>query len=416
MASTLGLAPGCGALAKAVPHGDRDGQAPADGGVSSQDGQTPREDGQTPPKDGETPIVDRDAWAANDGRTPSDAAQDNDSAASPKCGPTPTRIVDYWHEIPDAYASIDTPDIAVSATDLYYLLSGTPSYGGASNTRDGYLMRVPVRGGKPAVIAYLPGGGSLTTQGLAVTSTAVVFSEARGADDAGAGAILSVPLDGSTVQVLATAEGLDQTRLVADDENVYFEGFSPGNDAGEPVQSVPLTGGPVRTLAPPSASFGLGGQVLYLAYSNGTVSSVPINGGPITVLATNQGAPFYPIACGPGLCWVTLGSPINGGGALMKLAPGGMPVVLSGLGVGTYAMVFDGNNFFITGGSSGSSSLARIPADGGMGALVPGGFGALTLALHDDCLYWASSSPVAAQRGIWSQARSVADVAGSTDQ
>jgi hypothetical protein len=411
----LRLAIGCGTLARPVSHGDHDGEAPVDGGVPSEDGGTPRDDGQAGPEDDETPTAVRDAWAAIDGLASADASQDNDSSAAPKCGSAPTRIIDYRHDVPDAFAGTETPDIAVSATDLYYLLNGTPSYGGVSNTRDGYLMRASIRGGKAAVTAYLPGGGSLTTQGLAVTSTAVVFSEARGADDAGAGAILSVPLDGSVAKVLTTAYGLDQAVLVADDQNVYFTRFSPGNDGGEPVQTVPLTGGPVRTLAPASSSgaysLGLGGQVLYLANFNGTVSSVPIDGGQITVLATNQGAPVFPIVCGADLCWVTLGSDISGGGALMQLAPGGMPVALAGLAGATFAIVFDGNNFFFTGGGSGGASLNRVPAHGGTGALVPGGRDAVTLALDDDCVYWASDVD-----GIWSLARSVADIAGSTDQ
>jgi hypothetical protein len=242
--------------------------------------------------------VDQDARAPADGGSP----EETNVSTSARCGSTPTLLVDYVQDVPDAgRTAVEIPDIAVNATDLYYVSNwNTPVTSTSAGGRDGYLMRVPIRGGTAVRTAFIPGGGSPSAQGLAVTPTAVIFAEAGGSDG-GAGAIISLPAYGGSATVLATTNGVAQA-LVVDDKNVYFA------DA-EATKSVPLTGGPVRTLAAlVPFSLGVAGGTLYLAdFSRDMVSSVPIDGGQVTVLANSQAGPLYPVTCGQNLCWVNAG-------------------------------------------------------------------------------------------------------------
>ncbi|HEX7481632.1 MAG TPA: hypothetical protein VF331_27755 [Polyangiales bacterium] len=298
--------------------------------------------------------------------------------------------------------AVQTPDIAVNATSLFYVLNwSTPATGTSSGTTEGYLMRVPIRGGAAIRLAAIPGGGSQGVQGLAATQTAVIFSAARGSV-AGRGAIITVPTGGGAATVLASTKGLANA-LVADEQNVYFVD-------DEATKSVLLSGGPVQTVAAAVPySLGIAGQTLYLADfgPNGTVSSVPITGGPVTVLAKDQPGALYPVRCGPDLCWVNAGSGAmsSSGGTLMQLAPGGAPVVLTQGLSEPHALVFDGNNFFVT-TAGGGLWLLRIPSAGGTPVTAESEQGITGLALDESCLYWSSAL------GISSLATSAADVAG----
>ena len=317
------------------------------------------------------------------------------------CGSSPTRLVDWVHDVPDAgKGSVTIPVIAVNATDVYFLLWWAGALGsGTSDLSDGYLMRVPIHGGDAVRVAFIPGGASQGPQALAVTPTGAIFSEVE--QDAGsAGGIVHVSADGADATVLAATKGLANAILVVGD-TVYFVDT-------EATKAVPLTGGPVRVVAAAVPySLGVIGQTLYLAdLSGGTISSVPIDGGPITLLAKNQEEPSLPIACGPSLCWVNASS--AGTGTLMQLAPGGTPSVLAS-GFVPRDLDFDGRNFFITSGGFGGA-LWRIPPTGGNPVVVEADLALMYMALDETCLYWSSL------HGIFNVARSVADMAGGTRQ
>jgi hypothetical protein len=268
-----------------------------------------------------------------------------DSGAT--CGDTPRLLVDYVQEdVPDAgRGAVEVPDIAVNATDLYYLVNWTSAIG----DREGLLMRIPIGGGTGVRLASIPGGGSNGSQGLAVTATGAIFSEMQ-SGSGGVGEIVSIPATGGSGTVLATTKG-EAHALVTDDQNVYFVDT-------EATKSVPLSGGAVRMVAAAVPfSLAVAQGTLYLAdFTGNTVSSVPIGGGQVTVLAMNQLGAVYPVTCGPNICWANAGTMSQG--SLMQLAPGGTPVMLAGGFSEPYDLIFDGNNFFLTaGGGAGPAHL-----------------------------------------------------------
>jgi hypothetical protein len=338
------------------------------------------------------PPADQDSGGASDEGT----GTFDDAGA--KCRNTPIVLVDYLKDVPSAgRAAVEIPDLAVNATDLYYISNWTiPPSSGSTGGRDGNLMRVPIRGGTAVRMTAIAGGGSPGVQGLVVTQSAAIFSEAQGADG-GAGTIVSVPTDGGNPTVLATANGLAHA-LVADDQNVYFVDR-------EATKSVPLRGGPVRIVAR-TVPFSLsvkGGALVLADFTGNTVSSVPVEGGPVTILAKDQPGPLYPLACGPNLCWVN-GS--ASGGDLMQLPPNGTPAVLAAPPSEPHDLAFDGKNFFVTTGGGGLW-LYRIPSTGGTPVLAESEPGITNMPLDESCLYWSSL------RGISSLARVAADVAGN---
>jgi hypothetical protein len=320
------------------------------------------------------------------------ASEGQEASAAAKCGAVPTLLVDYVLQVPDAgRTAVVMPDIAVNATDLYYLVSWYEPVG-SSAPITGYLMRIPLGGGTAVRMASIHGDGSQSApQLLAVTPSAAIFGTGVGSDG-GTDELVSVAAKGGEATVLATTSGI-ATAIVTDDQNVYFVDH-------EGTKSVPLTGGTIRTLGPVVFSIGVAGQKLYLA--GATLSSVPVQGGPITVVASDQSS-MFPIGCGSTVCW------LDSDGQLMRLGPGGTPVVLFQGFTEPHALVFDGNDFFFTVGASGLA-LFRVPSAGGTGAVVESEVGITGLALDEACIYWSSIS------GIWSLARSTADVAGATDE
>jgi hypothetical protein len=231
------------------------------------------------------------------------------------------------------------------------------------------------------------------------TSSAAVFSEFNppaASDGGGAGNIVRVPADGSGATILAATSG-PVTALVADEQNAYFAD-------SEATKSVPLTGGPVRTVVPAvTSSLGVVGPTLYMTDVAGDVLSVPTGGGKVTVVAKDQTYPYFPMACGPDLCW------LNGGDTptMMQLAPGGAPRILSNAS-GTAGAVFDGRNFFLTEQGLDQMFLSRVPATGEPPIVAENGPFLTSVALGPKCLYWSDS------QGIFSLALGAADVAGDS--
>lgn len=338
-----------------------------------------------------------DASLELDGPVELDAPAEPDAPSGGRCGSSPTLMDDFVRHVPETQdpVGVQMPGIFVGGTELYYVLNWDSNGGGSH----GLLMRVPTRGGSAVQMASIPGGGGQGAQPLAVTPKAIVFSEALG-DKGGPGAIASIPRGGGSVTILASTQG-SALALVADADRAYFV-----DDEG--TKSVPLAGGPVRRLTSSRAdSLGVIGNKLYLTeVPQGALSSLPLGGGALTVLAAGETGALYPIACGPDLCWMNEKSFMDA--ALERLAPGGAPVVVaeSGALAEFYALVFDGQNFFVTAGAGGAS-VSRIPWTGGTVDFVWGDMGTTGLALDENCLYWSSS------RGIFSLALSAADVAGA---
>jgi hypothetical protein len=302
-----------------------------------------------------------------------------DAAIARTCGDTPVRLVDYIDDIPDAGRSaVQVPTIGVSGDDLFYALNWhTPL--GATEGPGGYLMRVSLMGGDPVRVAVIAGGGSAGGQGLAVTPTAAIFSEAR----QGEGAIVSVPAAGGAPTTLASTAGL-ASAVVADEGNVYFV-----DDEG--TKRVSRAGGDVRTLTSRRPdSMMVDGATLYLAEyePGGGVFSVPVEGGPVTQLATHAHGMIHPVRCAENVCWMT--GPLLGS-TLEQIDPEGHVTVLATGLTQPHGLVFDGQRFFV---STGRGSLQRIPAAGGEPVAIHGDSLLSSLAVDDTCLYWSSASGI----------------------
>ena len=251
--SFLGLATGCGtSIDAAQPVG--------------QDSAVPSDAGQAPSRSPAQVI--RDSGVPSEGGT--------GDLTDAKCGNTPRLLVDYVSEdVPDAgRQAVEIPGIAVNGTDLYYQVNWNA---GIPQGRDGFLLRISIAGGKSVSLTSIAGGGN----GLLATPTGAIVIETQ---DGGVDAIVSVPAGGGSGTVLATTNGQTQA-FVTDGQNMYFADT-------EATKSVPLTGGPVRTVAGVATSLAVADGTLYLAdFSGGTNSSLSTSGGPVTVLATNQVGP-----------------------------------------------------------------------------------------------------------------------------
>jgi hypothetical protein len=283
------------------------------------------------------------------------------------------RLVDYVRDLPDAeQISVQVPPIRVNGDGLFYLLNWFTSIG-APEGPGGFVMHLPHGASEPLRLAFVDGGGSGGRHGLAVTQTAAIFSEAPDGVES-QGAVLSVSPGGGEPTMLAVTSGLAGA-LVTDEKNVYFVDR-------EGTKSVPLAGGPVRTLTSQTViSIMVAGATLYLGdyRTPGSLSSVPIEGGPVTVLVTESA--LQPVLCGESVCWFT-GPALDM--RLRQLVPGGSPTTLATGLSQAHDVVFDGQYFFVT---TGRGALERIPAAGGTPALSQaGGSG---LALDDECLYWS---------------------------
>jgi hypothetical protein len=270
-------------------------------------------------------------------------------------------------------------DLAVSDTDLYVALN---------YNQNGALLRVPIRGGQPVVMAPIAGA----EQGLLVTDGSVVFAESQSDPSGGySGNIVRIGLQGGTSTVLASGSIVPATIfgpngiLATDGQNVYFA-------AQDGTKSVPLAGGAVQTLTTHTGAVAVVGSNVVIADSTAEgVFSVPTGGGPATTLAANLSGDLGPIvSCGSGVCWasaVEVSPSQQGTGTLTQLGPIGSPVTLlqdPGLYV-VYRLAFDGTEFFATTLADASPGfLVRIAGAGG--APVPIGPGS-GLAVDDECLY-----------------------------
>jgi hypothetical protein len=270
------------------------------------------------------------------------------------------------------------PIIAVNATHLYFILVWdlVPS---AEATHleawQGYLMRVPLAGGKVERLAEVPRGTGETPHALALTSHYAVFIQAGGVGKNAT--IARVPLEGGEVTVLAEATRR-ATAVVADDDVVYFT-----DELG--AKSVPLEGGEVQVLVSgivPTA-LGLLNGTLYVATSE-KIYAVSIKGGEASAVADMGG--WLLEVCGDGICWLS-GAALDA--SLMKLVPGETPVVLADGIIEPHSLTFDGSHFFV---AEGMSDISRISADGtSRGRFEMTG---VVLAANESCLFWSEYTAI----------------------
>jgi hypothetical protein len=204
---------------------------------------------------------------------------------------------------------------------------------------------------------YTPGSW-FTTGGIAVTGTQVVFGFSAGPDQ-----LKSVGLQGGAITTLATLGTIKSIR--ADGTNAYWI-----DQAGATLDSVPLAGGSVATLAS-----GLGGAVSLrvtasgLLYSDtgpssgcclqtglGSLKSVPLGGGPVSTVVAGLDAPAALDADADHLVWSELsrvGASPAAGGPTNTLA--------SGIANSLARIAADQNNIYVLDGEL----IKAVPLAGG---------------------------------------------------
>ncbi len=305
------------------------------------------------------------------------------ASAGSKCAAAPTQLLtanDLFGPDATAIGISAGMDLAVNATDLYVAVN----YGSSG----GAILRAPIRGGAPAVVASVDG----SEQGFMLTADSVVFAQADNPYNHATGAIVRVGLQGGSRTVLASASIEAGTIfgpsgiLATDGTDVYFA-------ASDGTRAVPLAGGAARMLTSHTGPLTIVGTNLVIADSAAEgVFTVPLAGGDPAAIASNLSGNLGPIlGCGSNICWASA-VPVSpsepGTGQLMQLAPaGGTPVSLAAsddLYVVNH-LAFDGTAFYATMLADVSFGvLARVPAAGGAPMMAAGGDG---LAIDDECLY-----------------------------
>jgi hypothetical protein len=306
-----------------------------------------------------------------------DAGGPDAGGAAPKCGPTPTELVDFNAlATQTGLAASEAMQLAVDETDVYFVFARQ-------------LMRVPIRGGTVSTMLSLepvsldsPGSQNFDPS---VTSTMVALHDPVDDEEQPNEPIVAVPKEGGAATTLATSAGF-VTGFAADENNVYF-----ADPAG--VHSVSMAGGDLRLLTGENDLSVLGlavvGPNLVLAAGAGLLS-IPVQGGPLTTLLDQPNA-MLPLACDSDPCWWMVTGYDTG--AIGRLSDAGVTTVTAG--PAALSIAFDGTSFYetdaclsmmVTLPGSCTQPLLRIPASGGaVVQLMPATF----VAVDDECVYFS---------------------------
>ena len=327
-----------------------------------------------------------------------DAAQEVTSAEAPpdgRCGLTPRLLVGAsTFPVPadTGKALVTAGALVANASDLYYVISAFGCHGqqGGCWSLAGSVLRVPLRGGQPTLVA----SGFIFHKPV-LTETSVILGEDNASVIDDSSAIVSIPIEGgapTTIVTLANNDSLT-TGPVTDGTYVYF-----ADQSG--IEAVPLAGGSTSpapvTLAPSlSAAIGVFGQRLLFFLPQGDVDSVslpPESNSPVTTLGTSAAGPTDVMPCGADACWLG-----EGAEAMMRIDPAGGPIAVMPLPsdlARPLNVVFDGADFYIIDGGSGTTErLGRMAADGSASvilATMPADGGG-SVAVDDECVYWSNS-------------------------
>ena len=253
-------------------------------------------------------------------------------------------------------SGLDQPWFVTMYRDTVYVATG--SYG-SSNAGSSNIVKVPLTGGTPVVIAATPG----TTWTLATDGSVVYWSvfEQAGIPPK----LFKVPVWGGPLTEVP--DGLNVTALTLDSTNLYWV------TVNGTVKKAPIEGGATTTFDVASASSG-GSNILvdatniYWMTNEGSVRKMPVTGGEPTTLAVAVATSgsiavdathvYWANGSGPQARETVLKAPIDGS------APPEMMVTASGdmisLGTGSSFAVTDGYVYWVGGGA-----LRRMPALGG---------------------------------------------------
>ncbi len=203
------------------------------------------------------------------------------------------------------------------------------------------------------------------------------------------GTVVSVPLDGGSLRVLASGQGCG-AGLAIDSASLYVAGLNGGD-----VMSVPLDGGAPTTLASGSDTpigITLGGASVYWTTAGGALMTAPIAGGAPAALTSGETYMTGPVAGPSDVYWA------SDNALLQKVAlDGGSPASVTTLPAAT-ALAIAGTDAYVAGGYI----VTEAPLGGGqaMGLCNAGGAPTFAIAADDASVYFTTYDMV------WKVARS----------
>lgn len=262
--------------------------------------------------------------------------------------------------------------IAVDGTHVYW-----------THWDAGEIMKAPIAGGAPVVIAE-----SCSTPGIAVSGTNVYWtcSPYSGVEDAVPMGVYSAPLDGGTPVLLSTGGLEDPVGLAVDATSVYV-----GDDYA--VKKVPLEGGAAEELALGSGSRRVRVDGTHVYWTNADASSVrkvPIEGGESVALATGYFESHEVVLDATHVYWTTPGEGPSVGSVNKVPKEGGVPVALATGQPSPYYIALDDTHVYWVNTSAGE--IRRVPIDGGEAAVVISGVSPNDLAVDGTSIYWTDAS------------------------
>ncbi len=223
------------------------------------------------------------------------------------------------------------------------------------------------------------------------------------------GAVRRVLSSGGAAETLAAGLGPSELYVIAvGGGQLYW----PHSLAG--IQTVPLAGGVVRTLAgshgpgsyDTAGGIAVDGQYVYWTdMVDHSVKRIPLDGGQVTVLASNQEYPGWIVADGRSVFWanvrtLTPGAPV---GEVMRVSrDGGTPTILVSQPTEVRGIAVDATHAYWTGwavdvGAAGSDSVSRAPLDGsGPAEVLASGLHSLYshIAVNSRFVVWVDSRGV----------------------
>ena len=241
----------------------------------------------------------------------------------------------------------------------------------------GDVMKSPLCGGGSVVL----GSGQGTLTGIAVDGESVYWGGSAG--------VSKVALDGGTPQLLAP--GTQVSAIALDATNVYWTDAASG--AAGLVESVPVTGGAVSTLAElsgyPSPVIAVDATSVYWIARDEGLVRIAKTGGPIVTLAPS--IPLGPIAVdATQVYWQGDGADLFS--VMSESKAGGTPGRLAGDQDGVTRFAVDDTDVYWMIGT-GTGTIVLIPASGGSPVtLVQSDAATAGLAVDGTSVYWAEST------------------------
>jgi hypothetical protein len=301
--------------------------------------------------------------------------------------------------------------IAVRAGTVYYTQAETiydPSGENLNSLGRGAIMKVSVEGGPPVAVAT----EQPTPCGLAVDDTSVYWINYGGP----AAPVMKAPLDGGPPETLVSGSwgrGGSLPPIAVDGSAVYWTDTGPeGNLFASPPQgrllSVPLTGGPMSTIAEglpgPFAVAVLDGTAYWTEWAyapTGRVAKAPTGGGTtFTVASESVVLPFALTLHGTNAYWTTIGrypglAPEPHGAVMTTSIDGGQVTTLASGLFTPFSIAVDGANVYWASNAAHyydafDGQIQSVPLGGGdVTTIVNGLKQPFGIALDDQYVYWA---------------------------